>query len=335
MGTEGGTIEVLLTLTSTLGGGVGLDAALEAVTEAALALLPCDRASIRVYSEGGDRLLGAARSGVAPPDDPGGPSAEAALVEWVLAQGSVARVRDVASDPRCRLLGGKPSAEPLSLVAAPLTSSGQVIGVLAVGSKEVGAFVRQDELLAMLLANCAVPAMERARVERLAMTDPYTRAYNRRYLFPRLRQEIRRARRYGLPLSLLLVELDGFAATRADEGDQAAERVLGSLADRIRELVRTTDVLVRRTGDDLLLIMPHTDLEQAFAVAQRIRASVASTPLEPGGRPTRARLSVGVATWNGQEGAKELELRADEAMAEATRRGSDRVVLAQRPRDDG
>jgi diguanylate cyclase (GGDEF)-like protein len=94
-------------------------------------------------------------------------------------------------------------------------------------------------------------------------------------------------------------------------------------------LVRDADVFVRRGGDEFVLIMPHTDEQQALTVAQRIRGGVAAQPLDAGGQALRRTLSMGVATWNGQEGAKELELRADRALYEAKDRGRNRVVLAR------
>jgi len=223
-----------------------------------------------------------------------------------------------------------------SLLAVPLSSSGQIMGVLTVTSARAGAFDPEHELLAMLLANCAVPAIDRARLERLAATDPDTRAFNRRYLFPRLRQEIRRARRYELPLSLLVMVLqprvEGGARDTDDEvtPPDPSREALAALADLVRRSVRVTDVLVRRERHEMLLIMPHTDEEQTFTVAQRIRAGVSRDSGE-GGHPHLAdhSISLSVTAWNGQEGAKELELRADRAVAEAIRRGGDRVVLAR------
>jgi diguanylate cyclase (GGDEF)-like protein len=240
--------------------------------------------------------------------------------------GKVVRIRDMASDPRLAEeaeVGG-------SLLAVPLSSSGQIMGVLAVTSARIDAFNAEHELLAMLLANCAVPAIDRARLERLAATDPDTRAFNRRYLFPRLRQEIRRARRYALPLSLLVMVLETESEdTRATL--DTSRKALAGLADLVRGSVRVTDVLVRRERNEMLLIMPHTDEEQAFTVAQRVRAGVAREAGRQEGSSALAGhlISLSVATWNGQEGAKELELRADSAVTEAIRRGGNRVVLAR------
>ena len=87
---------------------------------------------------------------------------------------------DVHEDPRFKVSPGQGFAIA-SMVAEPLISEGVAIGVLSVSSPEVGAFSATDEVLARLLANCSVAPIQRARLERLAVTDDLTLAFNGRY----------------------------------------------------------------------------------------------------------------------------------------------------------
>jgi diguanylate cyclase (GGDEF)-like protein len=178
----------------------------------------------------------------------------------------------------------------------------------------------------VLLANCAVPPLERARLQRLAVTDPLTLAFNQRYLGRRLQEEIERARRYGLPLSVLLLDLDWFKQVNDAHGHSAGDLVLRVVADRVRASVRRMDVLVRRGGDEFLLIMPHTRREHAGVVAERIRRRLGTEPVELAGSVrTRVTASIGIAGWDGREAAEILEQRADAAMYDAKQQGRDTI----------
>jgi diguanylate cyclase (GGDEF)-like protein len=169
-----------------------------------------------------------------------------------------------------------------------------------------------------------------AELHRLALTDSQTLAYNRRYLLPRLNEEMERARRQVEALSVLLFDLDHFKRVNDSHGHAAGDRVLRAFADTVRECVRTVDVLVRRGGEEFVLIMPSTDQHQARAVAERVRIRLAQDPL-----PVRQGLallqtvSIGVAMWDTHESPEALEERADQALYEAKRLGRNRVVVAQ------
>src|SRR5262249_26703152 len=161
---------------------------------------------------------------------------------------------------------------------------------------------------AILLANVAAPALELDRLERLAVTDDQTHTFNSRYLAPRLGEELERARRSGAPLSLLLVDLDHFKQVNDCYGHQVGDLVLQVVVDRIRSAVRKCDVLVRRGGEEFVLIMPETGSDEAFTVAERIRAAVASLPVVLDSlRALSQTVSIGVATWDFRESTGELE----------------------------
>jgi diguanylate cyclase (GGDEF)-like protein len=165
------------------------------------------------------------------------------------------------------------------------------------------------------------------------MTDDLTLAYNQRYLSPRFNEEIERARRSGQPLSILLLDLDHFKSINDKYGHEVGDTVLRIFADRVRSSVRRIDVFIRRGGEEFLLVMPATTLEQARASAERIRRTLADTPLDVGnGQSVRQTVSIGVATWDAVESPEAFQRRADVAMYQAKEQGRDRISLSAPPR---
>jgi diguanylate cyclase (GGDEF)-like protein len=321
-------IEVLLELTRRLTEQRPLEEALQHVTDAALALLPAEHTSVRILDDSRTLLLSGARSGRGAAHKPVDFRPGEGIAGWVVAEGRPTCVRDTTLDPRFVTRTGQGFAVR-AIVAAPLWSGGQVIGVLAGTSSTPGAFGRRDEALTVLLANCAVPPVDKARLERLAITDPHTMAYNQRYLLPRLREELAAAQRYHKPLSLLLLDFDRFKRVNDRWGHAAGDRLLTGVVERVRGLVRSCDLLFRRGGDEFVVLLPMTGLREARTAAERIRRAVRETPfvLGPGQSVTQT-LSLGVAAWDGRESAEAFEARADAASYAAKHAGRDKVCCA-------
>ncbi|MEM6789970.1 MAG: sensor domain-containing diguanylate cyclase [Myxococcota bacterium] len=321
-------LEVLIELTRQLTERQSLDEALHCITDAALALLPARHASIRILDRDGSSLLSGARSGAGESVPPAPFERGVGLAGWVVEAGRSARVEDVRKDDRFVALGDQ-GHTIRSILAVPLWSGGAVVGVLALSSDEVGHFSEDDEALASLLANCAVPPLERARLARLAMTDAQTKAFNHGFLRAGLQAEMDKLRGGSRPLSLLLLDLDRFKEVNDRYGHATGDRVLEAFADRIRAVTRTVDLLVRRGGDEFVLIMPGAGPETAQAVARRIQQDLATKAFfADGPAPVAVRVSVGVAIWDGDESPEHLEARADEAMYRAKRAGRNGVCVA-------
>jgi two-component system, cell cycle response regulator len=317
-------LEVLLSLTRRLADQRPLHEALGLVTDAALELLPGDHASIRVLDASGGELLSGARSGIGVSTRPLRHERGRGVGGWVVDHGAVARIDEVTADPRFVPRSDQGFAIR-SMLAVPLWSGGKVIGVLALSSPEPARFAEPHEQLTSLLANCAVPPIEKARLARLAVTDAHTMAFNHAYLLPGLEREMSEVGEPGA-LSLLLMDLDRFKLVNDEHGHAAGDRVLRIFADRVRASTRSVDQLVRRGGDEFVLIMPGADRESALGIAQRIRTTMADDPIAlDGGHKVEVRVSVGVATWDGHESAADLERRADEAMYSVKQAGRDGV----------
>lgn len=323
-------MRAIAALAADAAGGTSLEATLRRVTDAALRLLPADHASVRLRGDGAE-LTAYARSGVGSERPPPRFVEGEGLIGWVVRTGRVVRLADGQLDPRFTARRDR-GYEVRSVISVPLSVNGRVLGVLSVSAKETGAFDEKHELVAVMLGSVATNAVRIAELEELAVTDAHTRAYNRRYLVPRLEQEMSRARRSGEPLTLLLMDLDHFKRVNDAHGHAAGDAVLCSVAERIRQCVRRGDVLVRRGGEEFVLVMPATPERRAVEVAQRIRRRVRREPhLIDRRTPHVQTISIGVATWDGTETIDSLERRADEAMYDAKHGGRDRVCVASSP----
>ncbi len=319
---------ILLGLTRDLTTKQPLEAALASVTRAALALVSADHASVRLLDSTRASLLSGARAGVGADTRPIAFRPGEGILGACVAEQRPFRIDDVSLDPRFV----RPTTQGFpvrSIVCEPLWSSGEVVGVLSVTSPVPSAFDDAAQLLLRLLANCSSPSVERARLERLAMFDDLTKAIAQRYLFQRIGEELDRARRSGDEVSLLLLDLDHFKRVNDAHGHATGDAVLRAFADRVRKLVRKVDSLVRRGGEEFVLVIPGAAPRDALATGGRIRASLEHDPLlEIAGEALRQTVSVGVATWDRRESAEALESRADQAMYEAKRLGRNRVVVS-------
>lgn len=172
------------------------------------------------------------------------------------------------------------------------------------------------------------------RLARLAETDGLTGLYNHRHLHERLGLEVERSRRSGLPVSLLMIDVDHFKEYNDRHGHPAGDEVLRRLARLMNAERRANDLCARYGGEEFAILLVDTAKETGAAAAERLRQRVAEhgfpdAETQPGGRLT---ISVGVATHPGDADTPAALLEAaDEALYEAKRQGRNRVAL-YRPR---
>jgi len=167
------------------------------------------------------------------------------------------------------------------------------------------------------------------RLEALAQTDALTGLANRRALRRRLTDDLIRARRYGSPVSLLVVDVDGLKRINDERGHAAGDRVIRRVADAIRATLREADLGARWGGDEFAILMPDTPEAAARHSAERL-ASHLRWGRRADSEPVS--VSVGIATFDPTQDmrvdAEELAHRADEAMYSAKRAGRDRIRAA-------
>jgi len=166
------------------------------------------------------------------------------------------------------------------------------------------------------------------RLTELAATDDLTGLLTRRFLESHLRGLVASAGRHGRPLSVVMVDLDGFKAINDTHGHAVGDYVLRTVVDRMRSRLRSEDLLGRWGGDEMMLVLPEIDLNGAVTAAEGLRRTVAGTEVSVDGQRIAITISAGAAEWNGED-AHELIERADAALYDAKAAGRDRVCRSQ------
>jgi diguanylate cyclase (GGDEF)-like protein len=141
--------------------------------------------------------------------------------------------------------------------------------------------------------------------------------------------ELKRTRRHGGNVSLLVLDIDFFKKINDEWGHPEGDKVLHAVVQVIRGRLRSTDILARFGGEEFIVLMPHTDLEQAQIVAETLRQCIAEAHTQPGlAQPRPVTASFGVATLRPDEThLSDLIRRADIALYEAKRKGRNRVEV--------
>jgi two-component system cell cycle response regulator len=163
----------------------------------------------------------------------------------------------------------------------------------------------------------------------LAVTDQLTGLHNRRYMQGRLEALARRAAAGGEPVACLVIDIDHFKKINDGFGHHVGDEVLREFADRLASNVRAVDLPVRYGGEEFVVVMPDTRLEDAHRIAERIRLHVAGSPFRvlDGDELLAVTISIGVsASLPTEDAPQALLMRADEAMYEAKAKGRNRVI---------
>jgi len=173
-------------------------------------------------------------------------------------------------------------------------------------------------------------------LEDLAVTDPLTGLYNRRYFDQRYCEELKRARRHKTPIAIMMVDLDRFKDINDTYGHQVGDEVLVSAAHCLKETVRGSDFLARFGGEEFVVVILQATAEGVIPAAIRIRMMIqnASTNTDRGVIQTTA--SIGICCFDpAEEDLEDGELlrRADEALYEAKNKGRNQVVLYGHPNE--
>jgi diguanylate cyclase (GGDEF)-like protein len=181
-------------------------------------------------------------------------------------------------------------------------------------------------------------ALESAKIEleraieelaRLSVTDPLTRLFNRRYFDSTIAEEVSRSKRTGIPLSLLMVDIDHFKNINDTYGHPFGDECLRQVAQVLQQYTqRAGDVAARYGGEEFIIALPATPIEQAALIAERIRCSIEAIVLEYQGETVRLTASLGVASLvpGRDEGSDTLIACADAALYRAKRNGRNQIV---------
>lgn len=167
-------------------------------------------------------------------------------------------------------------------------------------------------------------------LEHLATTDALTGTSNRRHFNEILSLQIAQARRHGVPLSLLLLDVDHFKSINDNHGHQRGDQVLIEFGERLQRNLRTGDRLARWGGEEFVVLLPYCDASAALKRAEALRALIAAEPFTGVGRLTT---SIGVAELEPEETVEQWFKRVDEALYEAKSAGRNAVRLVGRAQE--
>ncbi|MFP3899165.1 MAG: diguanylate cyclase [Dehalococcoidia bacterium] len=219
-----------------------------------------------------------------------------------------------------------------SIVYLPLSVTDRDIGSLILGSRKANAYSPgQIKLLEKVASQIAAPienAQLYARAEQRARIDELTGLFNRRHFEERLKEEISRHSRYGEAFSVLIIDLDNFKTYNDIYGHPSGDTLLNHVGRIIKGSVREADQAFRYGGDEFAALLPHTTMEDARVVAERLREQIETRMKE---KSVAVTCSIGLSGYP-SDGAipGELVTVADTALYYAKRTGGNRVYLSSR-----
>jgi two-component system cell cycle response regulator len=171
--------------------------------------------------------------------------------------------------------------------------------------------------------------LTRQQLKSLALTDQLTGLLNRHAIHTSLEQLVARYARHGHPFSLILGDLDKFKRVNDSYGHNVGDDVLIETANRLQDHVRAGDIVCRWGGEELLVVLPDTELDSALAVAEKLRCAVGETPMAAGGQSIKQTISFGVTCYHNDEHIDTTIMRADSALYLAKEGGRNRAASVE------
>jgi len=168
----------------------------------------------------------------------------------------------------------------------------------------------------------------KAALEEMAIKDPLTQLYNRRYMMDQLASEWERYSRYETPFSVIIIDIDHFKMVNDTYGHDCGDYVLDQLSREMEEALRRIDVLCRWGGEEFLVLLPETTLEEGYLVSQRIHQATRSTTYHYKGQDLSITLTLGLASNVDHETIESLIKAADDALYRGKASGRDQIVKA-------
>lgn len=136
-------------------------------------------------------------------------------------------------------------------------------------------------------------------LSKISTTDDLMQIYNRRYLIHRLEDELTRIKRYNYPFSAIMIDLDYFKKINDKYGHTQGDKALKGLAVFLKSNIRTMDILCRYGGEEIVILLPHTNDKGASLTAERIRSRVKDHNFGDNDNPLRFTISIGLVTFDG------------------------------------
>jgi diguanylate cyclase (GGDEF)-like protein len=220
------------------------------------------------------------------------------------------------------------------ILSAPLVAKKAMFGLLvAIHPADGGMYAPEDVKLVTVLANQAAIALENRqlyqKLEKEAITDGLTSAYNYRFLISSLATEIKRARRFGQVFSFIMLDVDNLKEYNDRLGHLSGSQALRDIAQLIRASCRDIDLVCKYGGDEFGILLPQTDSTGAETVARRVIEAVASHKFD-GTTSGVLTCSAGISTFpNDGPTGREIIASADKALYEAKRTGKNKLLTTR------
>ena len=224
-----------------------------------------------------------------------------------------------------------------SFMSVPIRAGGKMIGLLALTRPPSDRLSEHESRLVSALADQAALAIENARLfaklEELSTHDELTGLPNRRSFKERLAREMADSKRYGHPLSVMVIDVDHFKKLNDREGHPAGDAALIEVSRVLKSSLREVDMVARYGGEEFVVVLSRTAETDATKVGEKLREGVAAIDLpSAAGQPLGyLSVSIGVAQLEDGEDADSIVQRADRAVYVAKKEGRNRVSLPPPP----
>jgi diguanylate cyclase (GGDEF)-like protein/PAS domain S-box-containing protein len=256
------------------------------------------------------------------------------LTGWVAATGQSALVGDVTQDARWLYLDDLDRLVR-SALSVPLTRGSEVLGVITVAHASPGAFRESHLRLVTAIAQQVAVAVSNARlherVREQSLLDSLTQVCHHGELIRRLEAAVDHAARGGAPVSYIMLDIDHFKEYNDRYGHVTGDLVLNAIVQVIRANIKKADTVGRWGGEEFGIVLPNTDIHQARVVADRIRQTLANTPIldQSGATTMKPTVSQGISSLpEFTSTAAQLIDQADSALYRAKSKGRDQLNTA-------
>jgi len=265
-------------------------------------------------------------------------------INHTLQTGQKTLINDTASDPLTHSVAEDlKNAGITSILVVPIVLFNSNVGTFLLrAARKNGTFQQREVQFCQIVAETAANAIERAdlletlqktnrRLEHLATTDSLTGLYNRRYFRTRMEDEFARSKRYGSPLCCMMIDIDDFKEINDTYGHLQGDTILRELSDRILKTVRTSDIVARYGGEELIVILPQTNMDGAKIYADRLLEKISDEPYSGLPPDRKVTVSIGIAMMDMKtcETTKDLIQSADTALYKAKREGKNRIIVGE------
>jgi len=226
------------------------------------------------------------------------------------------------------------SLRPEAMLLVPLMAEQRPVGLAAIVCNGDTISASQRSLIDAIRTQAA-PYLQTAimhkKLRELAAIDDLTRQLNRRFGIRRLHEEFSRSVRHGVPISVLMLDIDHFKTFNDSFGHDAGDAVLSSIASTLEHNVRSGDVVCRYGGEEFMIVAPGMGMNDVSETAERLRRQIESTPIRWSGKDLAVTVSLGTATWPVVKASIEDELVtfADRALYHAKESGRNQVAVHQ------